>query len=406
MNRHIGVPQMAGLLQTFCKYTVLGAAAFAFSVSATTQPKKLLVFDYKLDASWVASHGREYVFVWGASTGATLKTFAEHAPQTVLSKYFPYSRDANAKHGIGFWKKFHADWIQYECDGRTPATMYGGGNISLDINNPKVRQWQLGNFLKLPNDVHEVALDNYQFNTRSHACGHMEARGFIKRYTGEQDDRIFAEDVVSWLEEIANGLHAKNIRLIVNHTPDLAPNGDDPSSPLVQRMVASVDGILDEGAAKALSSGEYAATLARLVTYATGHGKRFYFVYRLRQFDDHTVETAIANYLTMASPLTAVYVNSLSDTYGSEPPNFLGYDRPIGEPCGPTIFQGEVALRKYSQGMVAYMPTGGVATEVPISRGYLDLHGLSAGTSLRLSAGQGRVLYRSQSFGCGRGEVR
>lgn len=402
MNRRIGALQRTGWLRTFCAYAFLAVMMAAFPAFAATQPRKLLVFDYKLNADWVATHGSEYVFVWGASTGATLKTFMEHAPRTVLSKYFPYSRDANAKHDLVFWRKVHPDWIQYECDGRTPATMYGGSNISLDINNKEVVQWQLRNFLELPKNIHVVALDNYQFNTRSHACGHMETRGFVKRYTGGRDDRTFAEDVVHWLEQIAKGLHAKNIRLIINHTPDLTPGGDDPSTPLVQRMVASVDGILDEGAAKALNNREYAATLARLVTYVTGKGKRFYFVYRLRQLDDETVETAMANYLTMANSLTAVYVNSLTDAYGSEPPNFLGYDKPIGEPCGPAIFQGEVALRQYSQGMVAYMPSGKSTIEVPIPHGYQDQDGRSVGTSFRLRAGQGRVLYWPQSIGCGR----
>lgn len=146
MNRCIGAWRRFVSVPAFRKYAFLAAAAVAFPALAA-QPQKLLVFDYKLDADWIAAHGSEYVFVWGASTGATLKTFEQYAPRTVLSKYFPYSRDPDAKHDIAFWKRFHPDWIQYECDGKTPATLYGGANVSLDISNPEVRQWQPASYI-------------------------------------------------------------------------------------------------------------------------------------------------------------------------------------------------------------------------------------------------------------------
>lgn len=379
-------------------FTLLLALGMTLPAGAA-QPQKILVFTYKLSPSWIAEHGNEYVFVWGASDNS-IEAFSSHAPHAVLSKYFPYSRDPDAKHDINFWKKTHPSWIEFECDGRTPATMYGGKNVSLDINNPEVAQWQAKIFSALPVGVHEVALDNYQFNSRSHACGNAVNGKFIARYTGEKVDATFANDIVRWLEQVSRALHARHIKVTINHTPDLTSSGDDPSSPLVQRMVSAVDGILDEGAARSLKSANLNATLAKLVEYASAKGKHYYFLYRLAPFNEGTVQSAMASYLTMASTNTAVYMHPLDQHYGSNPPQFLGYDKTIGEPCGPATRHGGLIIRLYSQGMTAFAPPKLPTQTLSIAPGYEDVRGEPVGLSLQMAGAQGRVVYRQDANGC------
>lgn len=374
--------------------------ALGITLPATAaQPQKLLVFTYKLSPSWVAAHGNDYVFVWGAS-GNSIKAFSDHSPHTILSKYFPYSRDPDAKHDISFWEKSHPGWIEYECDGKTPAKMYGGKNVSLDISNPEVVQWQAKTFSNLPSGVHEVALDNYQFNSHSHACGNAMKGKFIARYTGGKEDVTFANDIVHWLEQLSNLLHAHGIKVNINHTPDLSANGDDPSSPLVQRMVNATDGILDEGADRSLKSAPLNTTLAKLVKYVTAKGKQYYFVYRLNPFNDDSVQSAMASYLTMANSHTAVYMHPFDPNYGSEPPQFLGFDKPIGEPCGPATQHDGLIIRDYSQGMVVFALPGNSTQALSVANGYQDVHGNPSGSSLKIAGSQGRVLYRRDANGC------
>lgn len=395
---HLGRQKKFVMRQAIRIFVFLLTLGIALSAGAD-QPQKLLVFTYKLSPSWIAEHGNEYVFVWGASDNS-IAAFSNHAPNVVLSKYFPYSRDPDARHDIEFWNHSHPSWVEYECDGKTPAAMYGGKNISLDVSNPEVAQWQAKIFSAPPAGVHEVALDNYQFNSHNHACGNAMNGKFIARYTGQREDTIFASDIVRWLEQISNVLHTRGIKVNINHTPDLTLNGDDPSSPLVQRMVKAVDGILDEGADRSLKTAALNTTLAKLVEFTTSKGKQYYFVYRLNPFNESTIQSAMASYLTMANAHTAVYVHPLDPHYGSEPPQFLGFDKSIGEPCGAATQHGGLITRRYSRGMVAFALPQQPAQTLSIGSGYQDVHGEPAGSSLKLVGAQGRVLYLQNASGC------
>lgn len=377
-----------------------GALILVGGVAHASQPQKFLVFDRNINPAQIIAHPDEYVFVWGATNPALTKAFNKYSPKTLLSTYYPYSRDPDASHSVAFWTESHADWLAYDCDGKTPIKMYGDRNVALNITNPNVINWQVANFLKRPAGMEAVALDNFQFHNDGHACGVMSSAGkFVKRYGVGPHDAAFAEDAVRWLEKVSAELHAKQTKIVINHIPDLSDEGDDPGSPLVQRMVGAVDGILDEHAQTAVRDPRKAALLAKFVQYADAHGKWVYLLYQLGDLDAGAVESAMANYLTMAGPKTAIYVSQRDKTYGNEP-DFLRFDKNVGNACAPAITSKGVVIRNYSRGLVIFSPAGQSGVTVPIPSGFVDIDGNNMGNSVRIAGGHGRVLYTSRADGC------
>ncbi len=385
-----------------CSAGALIAVALCVSgVVHAGQPQKFLTFDSHMTSSEVKGRANEYVFVWGATGPSLGAAFLQESPGVVLGAYFPYSRDPDAKRGLDYWKSAHPAWVAYTCDGATPATMYGDTNIALDVTNTDVVAWQVGNFLKRPAGTNAVALDNFQFHNDGHICGSKDASGrFVQRYRPVSYDMVYAQDQVQWLERIAAQLHANRVKVVVNHIPDLSPDGDDPASPIVKRMVQSVDGILDERAQLALRDPHKSLLLAKLVAYAGSSGKWMYLLYQLDDLDRSSIETAVANYLTMAGPATAIYVSRKDDAYGYQP-DFKGFDRSIGDPCGPAVAVRGAIVRRYSGGMAMFALPESSSVSVPVSGIYTDIDGAPVAGSIRLVAGKGRVLYTHEGDATG-----
>lgn len=367
-----------------------------------TQPQKFLTFDRNLSRAQIEAQPNEYVFVWGTSNRALTTAYMKYSPDTLLSSYFPYSRDPDAKHGARFWSAYHPTWVVRRCDGVTPATMYGDSNIVLDISNPDVVAWQVANFLNLPAGVGAVALDNFQFAGRREACGAIEAFGrYVKRHVHRPYDTPLAANRIAWLQKISAALHEHQIKVVINHIPDLSPAGDDPASPLVVRMVSAVDGILDEHAQDALHDANKAVLLVKLVQYVQSRGKWMYLLYQLDDRGSDELESAVANYLIMAGPKTAIYVSYRDHDYGHAP-DFSGFDKPVGVPCGPAITKGGVLFRTFSHGLAIYAPFGRNELSVSVPDGYQTVNGRKGDAQINLVAGHGRILYTSSTSGCER----
>ncbi|MHB8724074.1 MAG: alpha-amylase family protein [Casimicrobiaceae bacterium] len=378
---------------------VLGILFPAVVYAQAQQPQKFLTFDYHMTPEEVDVLPNRYVFVWGDSARLTW-AFAKHFPSTLLSAYFPYSRDPNATHGLNYWRASHPTWVTYRCDGVTPTYFPGDPNIPLDISNPDVISWQIAEFIHLRPGLHAVALDNFQFQNKLGICGVHDASGqFVRKYSGKLDDMAFATDRVRWLEKISAVLHERHIKVVINHIPDLSPEGDDSASPLVGRMVGAVDGILDEHAQDALHDTRKAVLLAKLVQFVQSSGKWMYLLYQYQGDSERLAESAMANYLTMAGPKSAIYIPAEGAISGLEP-KLYGFDRPIGEPCGPVIAKSGVLFRTFSHGLAVYAPADRVPDSVSIPDGYQTVEGRNAGVELDLAGGRGRVLYASSGNAC------
>lgn len=191
-----------------------GALLCCMSAPATAgdapQPRKFLTFSSRLPDTWIMKHGSEYVFVWGESDGDTRNparadVWKQYAPNAVLSTYFPYGRDP-ARADPASWQKSHPEWIAYRCDGETMAKLFDKPIVPLDISNPQVVAWQVGNFIN--GQYRDIALDNFSTSNVERGCGVKRDGRFVRQYT---DDRAgtdrFAEAKVAWLEHVTAKLH-------------------------------------------------------------------------------------------------------------------------------------------------------------------------------------------------------
>lgn len=385
------------------RYIAILGCLFSITVAhaQARQPQLFLTFDYHMRPAQAAAAPARYVFVWGDSASMT-SAFAKYSAGSLLSAYFPYARDPDAKHDLAFWKARHPTWVTYRCDGVTPAYFPGDANVPLDISNPAVLAWQVDQFTHLRPGLHAVALDNFQFQNKLGVCGVHDASGqFVRKYSGKLDDPAFAAAGVRWLERISAALHERHVKVVINHIPDLSAEGDDPMSPLVAGMVSAVDGMLDEHAQDALHDPSKAALLAKLVQSVQSKGKWMYLLYQYQGASERLTESAMANYLTMAGPKTAIYIPEEGTISGLEP-RFYGFDQPIGEPCGSAIMKDGVQFRAFSHGLAIYAPTDSAAGSVVVPSGYQTVDGHSAGAQLHLAGGQGRVLYAPSSNACAR----
>jgi len=382
-------------------FALLYLTARCLSAHAT-QPQKFLVFDNKLDASWVKAHGKEYVFVWGASQ-KTMADFAESAPGTKLSVYFPYARDPDPGNDLAHWQTVHPDWIAYKCDQKTAAYFPGGKNVPLDITNPAVVDWQHDLITHHKSATKTVAFDNFQLRNELGVCGVNIGPAFHAYYSGAAADTSFSNSVINWLEEISAKLHESGYRVIVNHIPDERMVGGlkdvDPDSVLTSRMVNAVDGILDEKANLILNNGEVAKDIFRFAQDVQKKGKWLYLLYQMIPLRAQEAQTAIASYLMIAGPKTAISLSYYDRDYGSAP-EFFGYDRDVGRPCESYEDDAGLFVRRFSGGIALFVLPGRDPVQVRMPSGYVDVAAQPVLGIVNMDGGQGRVFYRNDNSGC------
>jgi len=389
--------------RTVCSLLVSGLLLLVSWTACANQPQKFLVFDGAITPSWIKAHGNEYVFVWGASPG-TVPVFQQYAPHTLLGTYFPHMRDPNRADTLAHWQATHPTWVLYQCDGRKPALLSGDSNITLDTNNPEVIQWQIQNFLNGAASTHAVALDGLQFRNNGQGCGvYRTNHSFAPLYSGKAVDRTYADDVANWVQQVYPSLHKQGIKVIVNHIPDETSNGRYPAPdvnfPPTQRLIASVDGMVEEGASFTMQNRAVALGVLQYADYVAAKQKWMYFIYELNPFNVQTVESAMASYLMMASPYSAVFVSNRDSTYGHAP-NFLGYDKNLGNPCGAHTSSNGILTRQYEKGIAMFALPEQTPRPVAIPAGYQNVDGNSAPSQIVLNAGEGSVLYRSSGTSC------
>jgi hypothetical protein len=165
--------------------------------------------------------------------------------------YLPFSRDwrsdTHPMEPLSWWESTHPDWIVYNCDRRTPAYILGDPNVPLDFTNPQVVQWQVQTFL-LPayqNGYNFIAADNVDLTNWGGACGVFHNGVWQSLFTKEIPWKMA---VVNWLREIKQRL-PKGMKLIPNVSFSAVspnPNPSNPDNELINDLIGSVDGIVEE----------------------------------------------------------------------------------------------------------------------------------------------------------------
>lgn len=390
-----------GVTNTMRALAVLaGALLCRVSVHATAgdapQPRKFLTFSSRLPDTWIMKHGSEYAFVWGESDGnkrnpARADVWKRYAPNTVLSTYFPYGRDP-ARADPASWEKSHPEWIAYRCDGETMAKLFDKPIVPLDISNPQVVAWQVGNFVN--GQYRDIALDNFSTSNVERDCGVKRNGRFVRQYT---DDRAgterFAEAKVAWLERVTAQLHDAGKTVTVNYQIDRPVD-----SPLVGRITKAVDSVLTEEMFPPRRKDRFKAIL----DYADRlkrEDKGFYAIYEIGAPSADNAQSAMAAYLIYAWSKSAVSISAVQD-YGSEP-KYGGFDRSVGAPCEEYRNSGGIYSRRYAGGVTVFAdPMSPVAAVYRVPPGFSDVSGKPAPSALELEPGEGRVFYRTGVMTC------
>lgn len=386
-----------------CLALALLLLSFVSCIARANQPQKFLVFDRYVTPDWIKVHGNEYVYVWGASPN-TVHAFQQYAPQTTLGIYFPHMRDPDRANTLAHWQATHPTWVLYQCDRKSSALLSHDPNITLDTTNPEVIQWQLQNFRTGAASTHAVALDGLQFRNNGRACGvYRKDRSFTQLYSGQQVDRTYANDVANWMGKVYPALHEQGINVVVNHIPDDASDSrhalPDVNFPPARHLIASVDGMVEEGASQTMQNRAIALGVFQYADYMASQRKWLYFIYELNPFTPRTVESAMASYLMMASAYSAVFVSDRDSTYGYAP-NFFGFDRDIGKPCAAYTSNDGVMTRRYERGIAIFALPEQLPHPITVPAGYQTVLGKPASGETVLAAGEGLVLYRATGASC------
>jgi hypothetical protein len=354
-----------------------------------------LTFDY--DVTDVATAATHADYVWGAGESQIAAYRASSKPQIVLSKYIPFTRDPDGAHDLAYWQATHPDWVLYQCDQTTPAYEFGDPNVSLDITNPDVVDWQIASHAAPAADAGYdlIAADNFTLSNDFGACGIFQAGQWKALYAGA-DDPQYTADVLAWAQSFATKLHALSPRPL-GLVPNFQIGGVPYTDPNVLQVVSTVDAILDECGFTGCSGGHPGESnwlnIQSFVEYVQGQNKAYYAINEFSEsppLPDADVQWALASYLMSKEHASAIFTSGVQQ-YGSD--NWRPeYAAAIGTPCGAMQSTQGLYAREYEHGYAIVNPSDAAATFTLPSGAFQDLYANAVSGSLPLAAGTGLVL--------------
>jgi hypothetical protein len=341
--------------------------------------------------------------------------FREGNPNILLSYYVQMNRDGGAflnpdpstGNSLAYWKAVHPDWLLYQCDKKTPVLQFGNhdSNLSLDISNPAVLNWQVQTYA-IPASQYgydAIAADNLNVENMFGACGVYRNGQWVQLYTGNQDDPQWRADILNWVVKMQASLHALKPRPLAL-IPNLGlPGGGAFNDPLMlaytQQLVNHVDGILYEAGFTNYGQGYLTddawVQLVHLAKSMQQQHKPFYvndeFHDNLTWARQDELEWALSTYLMCKDHFSALWVSNTQD-YGNDRRR-SEYDIKIGYPKDDMRQDQNVYWRDYTRGVAIVNPSSTATYSITLNSGqYVDLYGKSVNQSLLMQPHTGMVL--------------
>jgi hypothetical protein len=358
-------------------------------------------FDYNIDNPEAIA--KYYDFFWGASLD-DVRALRTGNPNIFLTYYIPFHREAgtftnpNATHALSYWKAFHPDWILYKCDRVTPAYEFGDPNVPLDFSNPALVAWQIQTYA-LPaseNGYDGIAADNVSLQNYFGACGIYVNGQWKQLYSGQVDDPQWRADILTWLSHMQTALHrlAHPLALI----PNLSIGNIPPTNPIVQQVVAHIDGIVDEDGFTEDSRGDLSdAAWTQLVQFMVSVQQAHKPFYVVNQFASSSVsqqeiQWALASYLMGKGHNAAIFISTYQG-YGGDT-RYPEYNAQVGSPVGAMYAAQHVYWRTYSAGLSIANPSATQTYTVTLNatHSYVDLYGYIVQKQVTLPPHSGLVL--------------
>ncbi|WP_233882877.1 hypothetical protein [Paraburkholderia flagellata] len=367
--------------------------------AASEQPRKFLVVEPAVVEQWIKTHGAEYKYIWQSRNDGRNGALWEHyAPNTILSSYFPYLRDSTGT-PLSEWLMHHPEWVLYRCDGENVAFQFGRPIVPLDIGNPQVRMWQIANFSASWQT--DVGIDNFQLGDHERACGIKSPSGTFKPiYSGSAGTERLNSVKLAWLDQVAQTLHRAKKTLTLNYSLDVPAESET-----AHRIISSVDGVLYEDywggefPKGILTSNSRMLELMKFFSLAQIRQKSVHFIFQLKSVDRPSVQTAMAVYLINSNDRTDIFISAIQH-YGIVP-SYLGYDKFVGEACGPATIGRDIIVRRFEGAdVLLHLPDAAPAVFHPRTGRYADVDGKDLAEDIYLSGPVGLVAYRRGKRAC------
>ena len=370
------------------------------------------VFSYNMgNAQDVSGY---YDFVWGADP-ATVAALRAGNPNIILSYYVSMNRDSGVfgnqdlgpQHGLAYWQALHPDWILYQCDRTTPAYEINDPNIPLDMTNPAVIDWQMQTYAIPASEAgyDALAADNLNLNNAFGACGFYRNGQWVQRYNGQADDPQWRKDMLYWVTQMQQKLHA------LPHPLALVPNigyfgsrsiANVANDPIFQQILQHVDGVLDESGFTHYGDGYITDTtwlqMVNLIQSVQQQHKPYYIIDEFSKMPVSTgdAQWALASYLMAKDHLADLFYNG-TQSYGSDM-RHPEYNAQIGMPTTDMFQSQGVYWRLFSNGLALVNPSSSQTYTITLQLpdlhlpAYQDLYGQPIGQTVTLQPHSGLVL--------------
>lgn len=374
--------------------------------------------------SEIRANAANYVLLWGGLS-ASARTFRDANPGINVGRYtlafqdeynarpesFPFGKDGydtpeSRARTLLWWNTEvdgvgHPDWVMYQCDGVTPAFYVGIDrvpNMPLDLTNPAVADWQVRTVgtAALENGFTNVSTDMVALQNINGQCGVYRNGQWVQLFSGEYEDPIFADAVITWAGRLREGLHALPTPLgLMANVPLYSFYADEN----VQALAANLDGWIDEqgfagyGTGRIYCSDENWLHKVRNMTAIQDIGVGVYSMNYVHSFPPtEDIDWILGSYL-MARGHSAYLMSTIHDQIIPWP-HLPYYDLDFGYPCGPMIQSQNVYVRRFSKGLAIVNPSSryGYTYSLPFG-GFIDLAGLPlVGTDIGLAPMDAKVL--------------
>ncbi len=350
---------------------------------------------------------KKYDFIWYADP-QNVAAYRAANPKIVLSYYMTMHRndgefintDIGKQQGIAYWKAIHPDWILYQCDRVTPAFENSDPNMPFTLTNPAVLDWMVQRYVQpaVAYGYDAIAVDNVSPENLFKACGSYDKNGqWVQRYTGENVDPQWENDVADWMTKMQAALHkqARPMLLIANFSSTTPIPLNAPST---QRTLAHVDGVLDESSFTHYGENNLSASQwLQMVQYINTIQQQNKPFFEINEFQSPVAQSqsgeewALASYLMCKQRLAMVYFAQIQ-RYGDDM-QIPELQSKIGDPLVDMYNTQGAYWRDYTGGEVVVNPSNNPANiTLKGSKSYVDLFGQPVSRTFLLQPHTGKVL--------------
>jgi len=345
-------------------------------------------------------------FIWGVEPYKVAAFRAEN-PQALLGYYIPLNRDHGSfddedlgrQHDLAYWQAFHPDWVLYKCDRVTPVKLFHDPNISLDMTNPDVINWQIQTYaLPASTTGYDVlSVDNLNLENLFGACGFYRNGQWVQRYTGALNDQQYRLDLLGWITAMQKAIRALPRPLALIANIGYGPNAPSLKDPILRQIVDHLDGVLDEKGFTDYGAGyttnESWTQTVQFIQDIQQLDKPYYIVdeFGTSVLNNDEIQWGLASYLMCKDHMASLFMSRIQD-YGSDLRR-EEYGAHIGTPQGNMYSAQNVYWRNYSNGKVIVNASNVYDHTITLDAStYIDIYGNHVSQTITLPPHSGLIL--------------